>query len=725
MLPAASCRREHSPQAPPIAHTAAFDIWPDSIDLHEGVILRAFSDSVMQVRVDGNILDTIHAGEVLQGRMRFKSDYPLLDFLYRLEASQPSSGRYLPLTPYEIYLNPLQNDSARIILEGRLKNGVVIPSETRRFGWPAVNSNAEWLLAASELGVAREDARWEKSVKHTARLILESDNRLSRNPETRLFYGIPRYMASGCGIFPRWMETSDIFQQSTLAVNVAYVVAMSNLSMPADSLTDALKNIMWIPNMGYFSATAYGVPTTPLPLQSTDNLAQAVAVISDILPDAMADAIISKTPVPQGGVSLYQPQLPPASGEVREEIPATLLQTAWTVACARRGNEAAYAEATGALFAVEGKRLLGYRHELPAFRSTFTTFIIRGLLGMTFSKEGAHFIPYVPETLPGEKTISDLKYRNATLDIQLNGTGKVISTFTIDGTPTEPFIPANLDGRHSIAITLAGATADRGNLTAMEGDDMAPLPPVAEWTSTRQATLRRGTLPNPLLRGNLLTDKQREWLEDESGDCRLVYINGVLQEEIFRDTYRLYDAGQLAVVQFTAFANSEFSSFSSRPYLYLPPEKRHTIYAGSLARSGTKILEDKSLASKFVESNRFHNRNISFDFDAPDGGKYLVDVHYANGLGVVNSQRKTALRSLRVNGQEEGIFIFPQLSAASIPKGQGESWQKMTAWSNILTINLKKGTNHIELRYFQPSPVYADPNSNVVLVDLVRLTPTE
>ena len=724
MFQAASCREERPRDVAPIAHTEAFDIWPDSIDLHEGVILRACSDSVMQVRVNGNILDTINAGEVTQGRMRFKSSYPLLDFLYRLEASRPSAGRYLPLTPYEIYLNPLQNDSARIILESRLKNGVVIPSETRRLGWPAVNSNAEWLLAAAELAVAREDGRWEKSVRHTARLILESDDRLSRNPVTGLFYGIPRYMASGHGIFPRWMETPDIFQQSTLAVNVAYGAAMADLSMPTDSLIDALKSHMWIPTAGYFSATAYGVPTTPLPLQSTDNLAQAIAVISGIIPDAMADAIIRKTPVAQGGVSLYQPQLPPASGEAREEIPATLRQAAWTVACARRGNEAAYAEATGMLFAVEGKRLLGYRHMLPAFRSTFTTFITRGLLGMTFSKEGVHFIPYVPETLPGEKTISDLEYRNATLDIQLNGTGKVISTFTIDGTPTEPFIPANLDGRHKIAITLAGATADPGSVTAIGKDVMAPLPPLADWTSGRQVALRHGERPNALP-GDIQTENQRETLDQEGCDCRLVFINGILQEEISRDTYLLPDTRKLAVAQFTAFTDGKFSGFSTKPHIFLPPEKRHTIQASSMARSGTKILEDKTLASKFVESNRFHNRNISFDFDAPEGGMYLVEVHYANGLGVVNAQRKTALRSLRVNGREEGIFIFPQLSASSVTKGESESWQKMTGWSNLLTAKLERGTNHIELRYYQPSPVYADPNSNVVLFDQVRLTATQ
>lgn len=719
-----SCRKEAPRSVDPIAHNAAYDIWPDSIDLHDGVVLRAMSDSLMQVRVSGNVLDTITAAPLPPDRMTFKSDAPLLDFLYRLEASTPTSSRYSPLTPYEIYLNPLQADSAMAILEKRLKNGVVIPVGTRTLGWPAVNSNAEWLLAATELSVATGDSRWERTVRQVAKTAIASDSRISRNPATGLFTGIPRYMAVGAGIFPEWMEPSDIFQQSTLAVNVAYAASMSNLGMPTDSLTDALKSLMWIPNMGYFSATAYGVPTSQLPLQATDNLPQAVAIISGILPDAMADAIIRKTPTGPFGVSLYQPSLPPASGVVKEEIPATLLQTAWTVAAARRGNEAAYAKGVGDLLATEGKRLLGFRNQPPQFRSTFTTFITRGLLGMKYAGDGVFFMPYVPENLPGDKSIGNLRYRDAILDIRITGTGKVISTFTIDGKQSEPFFPASLEGRHQISITLAGASANPGFVTTREEQMPTPLPPVAEWTSLREATLYRGELPDNLP-PRALSDEVEDYLMNGSGECRLVYINGVLQEEIFRDSYRLYDAPELAVVQFTTLANSQLSGFSSEPYLYLPQQQRHTIYASSLAKTGTKVLEDKTLSSKFVESNRFKNRNISFDFESPKDGRYLVEVRYANGLGLVNGQRKVALRSFRANGRESGVLVFPQLSAANATKGENISWQEMTAWSNSLIVSLRKGTNKLELRYYQPSPVYSDPNSNVVLFDLVRLTPVE
>lgn len=717
-----SCRKETPRSVDPIAHTSGYDIWPDSIDLHDGVILRAMSDSVMQVRVDGNILDTIAAGKVPSGRMTFSSTLPLLDFLYRLEASAPSTGRYTTVTPYEIYLNPLQNDSATDILKSRMRNGLVTPFGTRRAGWPAINSNAEWLLAASELLLATGDSRWEKTVRQTARAAIASDTRICRNTATGLFTGIPRHMAYGAGMFPRWMTQSDIFQQSTLAVNVAYAASMSNLGLPADSLADALKRHLWIPGMGCLSATAYGVPACPLPLPVTDNLAQSVAILSGIIPDAMADAIIRKTPVGPTGVSLYQPMLPPASGEIREGIPSTLLQTAWTVAAARQGNEAAYSKAVGDLFATEGKRLLGYRHQPPAFRSAFTTLITRGLLGMRFSTDGIHLVPYVPENMPGEKTIGNLRYRNVILDIKITGTGKVISTFTIDGTPSEPFIPAGLEGRHQVAITLAGATADPGFVTIQGKTITAPLPPEVDWTAPGQAVIRPGSIPGNLP-ANFLTEEEQEYPEEPGKASHQVYVNGILREETTSGTYRAGDTREPAVIQFTTLNDSKLSGFSSKPYIGISRHPRHTIQASSIAKTGTKILETKALASKFVESNRFKNRNISFGFDSPEEGRYLVDVHYANGLGIVNSQRKIALRSFRVNGREAGVLIFPQLSAANAPRDDNESWQEMTTWSNTLIVDLKKGENRLELRYYQPSPVYSDPNSNVVLFDLVRLTP--
>lgn len=712
-----SCREGIPSQVQPIAHNSSYDVWPDSIDLHEGIILRAMSDSVLQIRVEGNVIDTIKAPEVREGRMSFRSSFPILDFLYRLEASRPSYSGYTIQTPYEIYLNPLQTEGAEEILLSRLRNGVVLPAQTSLIGWPVTNANAEWLLAAVELATATGDKKFTSTVASAARTAVGNDSRLCRNSSTGLFSGIPPYMAIDPGIFPAWMGSTEMGDQTTLGVNIAYCAALSKLralrndiylEVSPDSLLHAIKHDMWIPNIGSFSALRYGPTIWQVPLQVTDNLAQAVGICAELFPDAMSRRIISNTPMHPSGAELFYPTLPDARSHSMPRVNRMLLQTAWTVAAACTCNDAAYSAATGALIAGEGARLLGDRSRLSSFRSSFTAFILKGLLGMRFRSDGVFFVPCVPEILPGEKHITGLQYRNSVLDITINGTGSVISTFTIDGKPSDTFFPANLEGGHSIAITLAAQPAEAGSINLQTDTALATLPPEVVWSDDRTARLE----PNPAQ----ISDK-------DDDHAFLVYLNGVLTDEIHSSEYNMYESRWPVAVEITSVIDNRLSGYGSQPHIYVPQSQRCLIYASQLAKTGTRILQDKKLASKFVESNKFKNRTISFDYDAPEEGTYLISAHYANGLGVVNSQRRVALRQLRANGKIAGVLLFQQLKPREMAGSTGESWQEQTAWSNTLCPTLHKGLNHLELRYLQISPVLADPTANEVLIDMVQIIP--
>ena len=80
-----------------------------------------------------------------------------------------------------------------------------------------------------------------------------------------------------------------------------------------------------------------------------------------------------------------------------------------------------------------------------------------------------------------------------------------------------------------------------------------------------------------------------------------------------------------------------------------------------------------------------------------------------------------ALRSLVVNGERGGVFVFPQLSPKEWDKDMGDSWQTLGTFSNALRVHLNKGENRLELRFYQPSPVYVDPTANSILADFVRV----
>lgn len=722
----AGCADKSERTVTPVVHNDAYDIWPDSIDLHEGMILRAVSDSVMQIRVEGNTIDSIAAPAPLPGRMTFRSDYPILDFCYRLEASMPASGHYTVQTPYEIFLNPLQGDSAVKVLEARLRNGVVLPAQTSRVEWPVTNANAEWLLAASETAVALGKPAWTRTVVSGARTALDNDLRMAYSTSRGLFTGLPAYMALGVAVLPEWMSPADMSAISAAGINVAYCAALTNieaagsaLQVSADTLRRAIKRELWLPVSGCISAMRYGAPGSTIALQSADNLAQATGIIAGVFPPAMSSAIMTKTPVTTSGVGLYQPDLPALRGHSVASVDPMLLQTAWTIAAARCGNDAACSSALGALFAREGVRLLGDRHQLPPFRSTFTALILRGFLGMRFTPAGVTFAPFVPESLPGEKHIGRLRYRDATLDITLIGTGSSIATFTIDGKPSDPFFPESVKGHHSIAITLAGASADPGRVNLQEEQAVAPIPPTVKWNDSRNAMLSHSAPHTPSEAG---ADEAEED-ELESSTAFGAYLNGVYSEEFSRDDYHLTDHHTPAAVQFVNITEEGLSGFSCRPYLYVPKGGRILIYASEIAKTGTKILEDKKLSMKFVESNKYKNRNSTIECEVTRAGRYLMRVHYAAGLGVVNSQRRIALRQLRANGLACGIFFFPQLNGADVPAGSELSWQEMTAWSNTLVVELQKGANRLELRYLQVSPVLADPTANDVLYDLVEIVP--
>lgn len=694
----------------PVVHGGTCDIWPDSIDLHNGVIVRAVGDSVMQVRVEGNVLRTIPLPAFgVEAAFSYQSDFPVIDALLRLEVARPRRLRWHPLLPYELFLNPFETAYGMELLESRLKNGLVVPLESRRYSWPVVNDNAAWLMAASEICKAGGSRRWLNTLADVAAGVVGEDCTVARNPSTGLFYGIPRYMAAFDARFPAWMDASDVFQVQSLGVNVLYWAVLRNLDditrcmarrnersglpqlpVDADSLRHAVNLGMWIPDIGSYSPLLYGFPLCPLQLHGSDDIAQAMSVLTGFASSPMAASVVRNS-VPGDGAA----------------------QALWAPAAAMVGNATAYDAACGALFTSVASGLLSSLPVTsPSLANPMAGLVLRGFLGLRFAFDGIYFAPSVPVGLPGVKRIKGIRYRRGIIDINLSGTGNAIASFTVDGKPSEPFFPAaDAAGRHVIDIVLAGNPLPQSAMSP-DADASLPSPPVVEWNGGREATILPAAVANGRRPGG-----------DEASYATFVCLDGVLTEEVLSHTYHLYDAASPVVVQFVSVEDNRFMGFSSRPHLYVPPGMESRVQLADVARGGTKVIEDRRLAERFVESDRRRNRTLRFDYDAPSHGDYIVDVHYISGLGIVNARRRTALRSLWVDGKRQGIFVFPQHSGASLERDGGYDWQTLTSFSNPLRVRLRKGVNTMELRLYQPSPVYIDPAANTLLADFIRIIP--
>jgi len=85
--------------------------------------------------------------------------------------------------------------------------------------------------------------------------------------------------------------------------------------------------------------------------------------------------------------------------------------------------------------------------------SAYLRMLLFGVAGLHFDSDGIHFHPYLPVRL-NVVTIESLRYRNAILNIKMQGNGKEIVNFMVNGKRTQPFLPSNLSAENLIEIEL-------------------------------------------------------------------------------------------------------------------------------------------------------------------------------------------------------------------------------------------------------------------------------
>lgn len=726
LLPACRGERAEAPVADSW-QTGSYTITAGGISFPGGDALLAASDSSATLRRGGADVCEINLGPLPPGTPRFESEDTLLSFLYHLEATTDTVGAQgRPYLPYTIYINPLPADRSAALLAARLRNDLPLPPELARYSWPVVRDNAQWLMAAAETAVAGGDERWTRRVMSAARQLLQLDTRMALNRQTGLFQGTPRYLLSPASRFPAWMGPVDIFQNQTLSENAAYHAALSNLeriaadggadlrtAYQASSLCDAINSHLWNPSSGTYGATLYGNPLFPVRLRSADNAAQAIAILGGTASEAMAASIAARTPTGPFGIRLLDPGWGGDSVSATE-FPPILSQTLWMAAMSATANETAYSAAVAALIAARTRALFDSRldsaphAELGAVRP-IAALVLRGFLGARFSPEGMYLSPAVPAGLPGDKRVTGLRYRDALLNISITGTGRALATFSLDGKPASPFVPADLAGEHDIEITLAGTASDPGSITLADGPArLAPPPPV--------------TWPRPL-EARIGPDRDAAARPSDNGFA--IFLNGTLDQVTAAADYVVAAPRCLTSIQFAAVTDDGLPGFTSQPKLLIPRGWETIERVTDHAAPGTRLIGDRKAAAGVAESNRWKNRDISFSYDAPADGLYIVDARYSGGLGIVNPRRRTALRRLKVNGVEAGIFVFPQFSPAWWNRDTGTGWQLPTTYSNQLCVELRKGENELSLVYFQPSPVYIDPLANTILLDQIRIRRVE
>lgn len=684
-----SCTKESPTHIGAIYSTADFTVYTDRVEQDgKGITIPPSLRDESELRATSQFPE-------------YHSDQPLIDVLYSLAIKEISDSMASANLPYSTYLSlaALSPHRALLTLKKSLTEAHAAPEISQPDGigggWPVTTDRISWAMAIWEIYKTTGD----KSILAYALPALENtlncDMRATWDDSHKLMHGAVTTPGDPASYYPQWMSPVDIYESMSLGTNVMFAYAFKVRDMIIGELPDSdfkpmwvgvdqeiansLNTSLWIPKSGVYGQYLYG-GVFPILSTANDNFAQALAIIFDIANPEMAKSIISRTPSIPSGISATYPIIKDTTAAVDGNATA-ITRAFWNIASAKSRNMKAVEKGIGttlrdaALYAA-GKGVLndsaGIATQHPESAvwnsSGIAATVLRVIMGIDFRNNGISFNPIVPSSLPGEKRLSGLKYRRANLTVKIYGTGESIKAFSINSVPqSEYFLPDTVAGEVTVEITMDNRPAKESKIDEKEPEWM-PETPLITWDSPS-----RGCVTN----GN-------------KGIKYTTYLNSNLVETTESDSVSFTPQGAYTVINVVPVTDAGIAGFSCKPHEYIAPESTMLIPSSKMSATGTALIADHKLAGKFVETTTRYNTALHFNVKVDEGGDYLFDVSYCNGSGAADQGDKCALRLLYIDGAEAGAVVMPQ---------QGDSTWDSPAFSNMVHVKLKKGVNHLSLRY--------------------------
>jgi hypothetical protein len=668
---------------------------------------------------------------------KYESGYVLHDALYNLSLEEMIravekdstlrtgkewAGVWTRDVSYSIILSMaiLQNKVAQYSLLRKVKNGMVIQDTGTGGAYPISTDRMIWAVAAYEIYKVNGERKWLETVYPIIKKSLEADLLNAIDPVTGLVKGESSFLDWREQTYPLWMEPADIYESQCLGTNAVHFQAHTVLgkmallvedkvtaekhSKVAAGIRDAMNKRLWVSEKGYYGQFLYGRRNKIVSPRS-EALGEALCVLFDIADPARQKIITAQTPVNEFGVPCIYPQIPNIPPYHNNGI-WPFVQSYWTMACAKAGNEKAVMESLAAIFRPTALFLTNKENFVAANGDFVGTqinsdnmlwslsgnisMVYKVLFGMEFGASELIFRPFVPEALAGKRTLKDFQYRNSVLDIEVNGYGSEIKSFTLDGKAlNKSVIPATLRGRHSIKIELQNQFSSTGNVL-ISPDLTSPETPALT------------------LQGSLITWKKI----DGATNYRIIY-DGRKVGETKIESFQIPKA-QFGEYQVIAISSAGTESFASEPMLYSNPATTQVIELEKTIQPSKRDYKGFS-GTGFIETALTGNATISFSVTVPADGHYAIDFRYANGNGPINTENKCGIRGLELNGKQVGTIVLPH-------RGTNE-WSDW-GFTNSVSVQLPQGTHTFTLAY-RPHHENMNGEINEAAIDYVRVIRTE
>ncbi len=592
------------------------------------------------------------------------------------------------------YLLP---DVARNSLMRKVNSRKRIIQDTGTGGaWPVSTDRMIWATAAWHIFLATGDTTWMKDAYEIISNSLQDDYKTCYDAETGLVKGESSFLDWREQTYPKWMQPADIFESLSLGTNAVHYQAnivagkmaaqLGNntdaqlYGATAKKIKDAMNETLWVENKGYYGQYAYGRVYKMLSPRS-DALGEALAIIFEIAGNKRMQTMMGSVPVMDFGIPCIYPQIPGLPPYHNNAV-WPFVQSYWMWAAAKAGNEQQVAASIGAIYRAAALFLTNKEnfvaengdHSQTVINSSNMLWSLSGnisivhriLFGINFTEAGLHFTPFIPESMEGHRTLKNFKYRNAILDIEINGFGTEAGYIALDGkTLPSALVPADLTGRHKLRIEMNGKRAT-GPSAKMVKSHFTPETPL---TTDSLDALR--------------------WLSVPRAIRYTVWRNLAELAPTQQTFYVLPETKETSAYQVAAADESANLSFFSEPLLLADSLNYSTFDMTGFAPRSLRNHAGYN-GNGFVEISKTVNRSISIPVTVEADGTYMVSFRYANGNGPVNTENKCAIRSLYIGELLAGAVVFPQ-------RGTNE-WSNWGT-TNMLKIKLEAGQQVLRLQF--------------------------
>lgn len=666
----------------------------------------------------------------ITSKASYKSDQPIVDALYNLSleeaklAIEPDNtfrtgakwaGVWTRDISYSILLafSYLEPEVAKISLLKKVKRDRIIQDTGSGGAWPVSSDRTTWALAAWEVYKTTGDKEWLKKAYAIIKNTTEDDYKTIRNNQTGMYSGESSFLDWREQTYPKWMSNMDIYVSQNLGTNMVHYQTHQILSKMATILGESHEHYdviaaqikkginanLWMEDKGYYAQYLYG-KNYLIPSKRFEALGEALAVLFDVADAEQSKSIISKSPLTDYGVTCIYPQIPGIPPYHNNGI-WPFVQSYWNLAAAKVGNEKVLNQGLASIYRAAGLFLTNYENmvadngdfkgtEINSHRMLWSmagnlSMVYRVFIGMHFEEDQLVFEPVIPKNYGGTRSLNNFKYRNANLNITIEGFGNKIASVSIDGKKADKaIIPATFIGNHSVKITMSNNDFSSDAINLVEN----------------KFTLAN---PNTTLNGNTLT-----WKNNPEAVAYQVYKNGKLVDKITAASYQILD-DNYAEYAVSAVDVLGQESFMSEPLIYSKAQPLVIEPEDFVAKSDLNYVNYSGKG--FVEVSTEKNTKVSLPIVVDESGEYFIDIKYSNGSGPWNTDNKCAIRSLYLNQDYIGVMVLPQ-------RGTNE-WSDW-GFSNSHKINLVKGENQLEL-VMEAWNNNMNVDVNRAMIDYIRL----